>query len=329
MTILLERPVVAPFEDDVTRREFLTSLAAAGLLAACGGGNEDGEATPGESARAKPTTRTITHPGGTTEVPARAVRVVTLSEALDGHLSSVGLAPLGAVDDVGEWLAPYRELLDPAVATATIAGIGAAAEPNYEAIAGLRPDLILAENFSADLYPTLAKIAPTVLIDRPTNAAWKSAFDQSVNAVGREDEAEAVRARYQTVLDLVSSQTGDLEISFIRANPEGTFVVDGTDRFAGSVATEAAFRTTDVPADVPDSFEVSPERLDLVTGGLIVLPARRADLDTVAAFEKNPLWASLGAVKAGRVVALPNPVYNGGTYVAAELLLKAIGKAVG
>lgn len=166
--------------DDATRREFLAGLAAAGLLAACGDGGSDAQTTP-----PGPSRRTIEHPGGTSEVPVRPERVVTLSEVLDGHLASVGLLAVGVTDNVGEWLAPYRELLDPNLDLGALSEIGTAGEPNQEAIAGLDPDLILAEVFSEDLYPTLSQIAPTVLIERPTNAGWKGAFDATVDAVGR------------------------------------------------------------------------------------------------------------------------------------------------
>lgn len=66
-----------------------------------------------------------------------------------------------------------------------------------------------------------------------------------------------------------------------------------------------------------------------MTGDVIVLPGRRLDLDSVAPFKTNLLWAALPGVQAGRVVSLPHPIYNGKTYVAAELLLRAIDRATG
>ncbi len=80
-TTLLTLPVPA-VRDDATRREFLAGLAAAGSLAAC-----RGSGTGDEASNPSPAQRTIDHLGGTTEVPLSLWRVVTLSEAIDGHLT--------------------------------------------------------------------------------------------------------------------------------------------------------------------------------------------------------------------------------------------------
>jgi iron complex transport system substrate-binding protein len=329
-TDLLVRPdhPAADIVDDATRRDFLIGVVAAGLIAACGG---DGDGGADNAGRDDPgdRTRTIEHAGGTAEVPLRAARVVTLSEALDGHLTSVGLAPVGAVTDVQDWLAPYESVLDPDLALGEIADIGFSDDPNLEVITRLSPDLILAEVFSEDLYGTLTAIAPTVLVDRVSNAAWKGAFDQTVTAAGRQDEAAGVRSRYDAAVAGLRPAAAGIEVAFLRTNADGLFLVDGTGGFAGSVAEEAGFAVTDAPAGVgtlseAGFVEVSNERLDIVTADVILVPDQRGDIDTIAAFEANPLWASLPAVRAGRVVAVPNPVYNGGTYVAAELLLAAL-----
>lgn len=38
--------------------------------------------------------------------------------------------------------------------------------------------------------------------------------------------------------------------------------------------------------------------------------------DSLSELERNPLWSTLPAVKAGRVVQIPGPIYNGGNYYA-------------
>lgn len=52
-------------------------------------------------------------------------------------------------------------MLGPSVDLGSFTEIGTGDEPNQEAIAGLNPDLILAEVLSDDLYPTLSEIAQT------------------------------------------------------------------------------------------------------------------------------------------------------------------------
>lgn len=327
---LLVRPAARPPEgpeilDAITRREFLAGLAVAGLAAACADQDRREPARSGA-----PATRTIEHPGGTSQIPVRAERVVSLSEVLAGHLVSVGLVPIGADEDIAAWLEAYQALLAPDLDIGAIASASTAGEPHIEAIAALGPELILAETFFEEFYDRLAGIAPTVLIDRPTNADWKAAFDATVDAAGRQEEAQAVRDRYATARDRLAGQASPVEVAFIRSNGDGTFRIDGTSAFGGSVAADAGLAVTDAPPGVGDrsdgAVDVSDERLDVVTGDVIVLPARRLDLDQVAVFSQNPLWPTLPAVQAERVLALPNPVYNGGTYVAAQLLLEAVAK---
>lgn len=50
--------------------------------------------------------------------------------------------------------------------------------------------------------------------------------------------------------------------------------------------------------------------------------------DSRNVLERNPQWGTLPAVQAGRVIQVPGPVYNGGTYQAASALLTAIGVAL-
>jgi iron complex transport system substrate-binding protein len=46
----------------------------------------------------------------------------------------------------------------------------------------------------------------------------------------------------------------------------------------------------------------------------------------VEELSRNPLWKTLPAVRAGRVVAIPGEIYNGGTYVAAQMLLERLAE---
>lgn len=246
------------------RREFLAGMAAAGLLVACGGG---GNATGGPSTISGTGRRTLEHPGGTTEIPVRAERVVSLSEVLAGHLTSVGLVPVGADEGIGEWLDPYRGLLEPTLDLEAINAVTVSGEPNLEAVASLAPDLILAETFFEEFFAELSRVAPTVLIDRPTNADWKAAFDATVDAAGREAEADAVRKRYAAVRDRVSAAGAEVEVSFVRHNGDGTFRIDGTDGFAGSVAADAGLAVTDPPAGIDAGAVLSDTLVEHVRPG--------------------------------------------------------------
>src|SRR5690606_8973948 len=69
--------------------------------------------------------------------------------------------------------------------------------PNLEAIAALQPDLILSSIIRHEaLYDQLASIAPTVFGVR-TGVVWKQNFALHAQALGREEEAQAIVLDYE------------------------------------------------------------------------------------------------------------------------------------
>lgn len=322
----MSAPVAA---QPVAPRQLLAGLLAvlALVLTACSGSGEgDRDAAPiGDAA----TTRTVEHALGTTEVPLRPERVATLSEVVAGHLASVGLLVVAAPDNVSEWLTPYQQTFEPDLDLGSITLLGTSEEPSLETLARVAPDMIIIETFSEEFYPELSQIAPTVVVERPSNADWQQAFAQTVEVAGREEEARELRSSYEAALAAVPPTASEVEVACVRASADGSFRLDGASAFCGSVAAEAGYAVTAGPPDVaPEAnggfVELSGERLTAVTGDLIVAQTDEPDVDTIDGFTQNPLWETLPAVQSGSVITLPNPVYNNGTYYAAELLLEAI-----
>lgn len=311
-----------------SRREFLIGAGSLLVLAPYGCGSDDGaggETTSGG-------TRTVEHGLGTTEVPENPQRVAALSEGIAGHLVSVGLVPVAADKfTIGGWLEPYRELLPKGTNLEDIENVGASEQPNLEALTRIGPDLIIARSSDIEgIHSELSQIAPTVGIERPTVAMWKQSFDKTVQAVGRTEEAAEVRQSYQDEVAAAPERASETKVAFIRARDDGTFRVDGTGGFGGSVVAEAGFAVDNGPeGGSPSEFgyvEYSGERLGDITADLIVVPDPLENVASrgVEAFQRNPLWEGLSAVQADRVLEVPNPIYNGGTYVSAELLLRVL-----
>jgi iron complex transport system substrate-binding protein len=337
-------------------RPFLLLLALGVVVSACSSATDDasddtsataqdaGEAPDEEtaeaaSAEAEPTAdpaagRVVEHAGGSTEVPAAPERVATSSEVVAGHLVSAGLLPIAGPDGVADWLEPYDAAgLLGDLDTSQIAEIYGE-EPDFELLATLEPDLILIEEWELEQYDLYAAIAPTVVISRPTNADWKAAFDQSVAAAGIEEGAAAVRARYDALVAEVGPDASGTVVTFLRGAGPGQFRIDALGGFGGSVAEEAGYRVDVGGVSEEEAREgqlmFSNERLEVVTGDLLVTTTQEeggpSNIDELKA---SPLWENIPAVANARIIELPQGVYNGGTYVAAELLLEALLAAPG
>jgi len=161
----------------------------------CGGSSESGEPS-GTSAASQSGTRTVTDVEGTdVEVPASPQRVVALSEpTLDGVLA-LGVTPVGTITGRGQSTVPHY-LLDEA---GDIPVLGGVAQPNYEAIAAAKPDLILVDgtslNNNPDAMSILREIAPTVYTGY-AGGDWRVNFGYVADALNLADQAKQVIADY-------------------------------------------------------------------------------------------------------------------------------------
>ncbi|MGC3953198.1 MAG: iron-siderophore ABC transporter substrate-binding protein [Propionicimonas sp.] len=121
-------------------------------------------------------------------VPADPQRVVTLSEpTLDGALA-LGVKPIGSVNGRGQTTMP-NYLIDLAEG---IPAVGTVAQFNFEAIAALKPDLILTYASGGNNPESVAimrQIAPVYFVGY-AGADWKTTFRKVANALNQADRAE-------------------------------------------------------------------------------------------------------------------------------------------
>lgn len=140
----------------LTRRGFLAMTAGVTLLAACG------QQKPGTVA--KDGSVTVKHAFGETKIPGPPTRVVSAGLNDQDFLLAVGVVPIAVTDwlagqpfGVWPWAAAKLGAAQPAV-------LSLANGVDADAIAALKPDLIVATNagLDQDTYTKLAGIAPTV-----------------------------------------------------------------------------------------------------------------------------------------------------------------------
>ena len=133
-----------------TRRNCLAGMAAL-CLGTC-------LATPG-TARAV----TIHDDQGELTIDTPPARIVALEYSFVDALANVGISPVGIADDgqPDRIQEPMRSLIKPWTS------VGTRSQPSMEVIAGLKPDLIIADTSRhRAVYDQLRKIAPVLLLNR-------------------------------------------------------------------------------------------------------------------------------------------------------------------
>ena len=137
-------------------------------------------------------------------VPSNPKRVVTLSEpTLDGALR-LGVVPVGSVNGRGQSTMP-NYLLDLATDIPTV---GSVSQFNFEAIANLKPDLILTYASGGNNPETIAimeQIAPVYFVGY-AGADWKTTFQNTANALNKVAEAEQALAEFDNYASSVKEK---------------------------------------------------------------------------------------------------------------------------
>jgi iron complex transport system substrate-binding protein len=298
------------------------ALAAALPLSACGGATEP-ETVAGNTGPAADAEfpRTVEHAMGATEIPEEPQRVVVLDTGeLDAALS-LGVTPVGAVTtDVASGFLSY--LADDAAGVEQVGTIG---EPSLEAIAALRPDLILSNQVRhEDLYDELSQIAPTVFAER-VGAVWKDNLRLAARALGREEEAEAALAAYEEDAAALGQTLGDpaaTTVSPVRF-VSGAVRVYSPESFIGTVLADIGLGQPELPpGEVPTFTEISPEQLPLADADVVLYSSYGETEDSgEQSVLAGPLWPRLSAVQAGRAYLVEDDVFFTGIGLTAASLI--------
>lgn len=195
---------------DVTRRRFLQVLGAAGLLAGCSSAGSS--PTPAGAAP-----RTVVDTRGTSvTVPPDGGRIfVTSYRHVVDELLLLGAPPFAYGTSESEELPPWTR---DAISTG-----GHRVEPfvtvygtqvDYEALAALRPDVIVASAYEQESFATLEGIAPLVVIGDEGFDLDGSRLRLFGDVVGRPDRAAEVIAGLEDGFDRVRPPGGEVALVF-------------------------------------------------------------------------------------------------------------------
>ncbi|MEU6043652.1 ABC transporter substrate-binding protein [Streptomyces griseus] len=318
----------------MTQRSFLPrALAAVSLttvaaltLAACGGSDDSGSGSG--SASSGGSTRTVETPMGDVQVKEAPERVVVLDTAeLDSALT-LGVKPVGATHaDVTSGFLNYL----PKDQLSGIKDVGQMMTPNLEAIAALKPDLILTSKIRhGDKYDELSKIAPTVMTEN-TGYPWKENFQLHAEALGKRTEAKMVTDDYANhVADVTKALGGKdkaaaTEVTMVRFVEGADIRIYGKKNYIATILADVGLGRPAITDQAKDgfSYDVSPEKIDLADADVVFHstygdPKKSKETETTG----SGLWKNMDAVKNGKVFAVDDQLWIQGIgYTAADKIL--------
>lgn len=289
----------------------LPMLLATLVLAACGGDDSattDASATATTAGDAFPVR--ITHPRGTTTIPAAPKRIVTVGLRDQDTLLALGIKAVGAMDWFGQgtfakW--PWEDWGGQKPQVVSTGGF----EVNFERVAAQRPDLILAvyQDLSAGDYAKLSKLAPTIAHDprfKPYTTPWPDETRAIATSVGRKTEGERLirgvqerfaafrraHPEYQGKTAAITDATGGAFYAFSSSDPRGRLLTSLG--FSPSKPLDAA-------AKGDFGLELSRERLDLLDVDKLFVLVDRSNRKALS----DPAFKRLDVVRRGDVVEVP------------------------
>jgi len=276
--------------------------------------------------------REITHAMGVAEVPDNPQRIVVLTNEGTEALLAVGITPVGAVRS---WLGdPWYDHIAEQMAEVTVLGEESAV--NLEVLVSLEPDLILGnKQRHENIYEQLAAIAPTVISER-LRGDWKINMELYTEAAGKGEEGKAALAAFDQRVADIRAALGDSveeEISIARFMAAQTRIYF-RDSFSGLILEEIGFARP-ASQDKPEfAEEITKERIPEFEGDRLIYftyETGNGEADSQAAdWTADPLWQNLEVVKAGKVHAVSDAVWNtAGGIIAANLLLDDVESIYG
>ena len=265
-------------------------------------------------------------------------RIVALGWVYVENLLALGIQPVGVADIKG-----YNDFVNikPQLAD-TVVDIGTRAEPSLEAIAKLKPDLILGvELRHKEIYNLLNSIAPTFLFNPypPAKNAnqleeMQQTFLKIAQTVNREDKGKSVLNEMQQTFDKANKQLNDLtkaESKFVLAQlgdsaPQMRLFTDNAMavQILNKIGLENAWQGT---FDAFGFNTVWVEALPKVEDAnfLYITAENNVYWQNL---QNNPVWKGLKFVEQNRVYSIESDTWVFGGPLSAQLLVDKVVAAL-
>jgi iron complex transport system substrate-binding protein len=306
----------------------LFSIIALFLLAACGGTEEKTTEKEETTKTTEETSYTVEHSMGSTTIKGTPERVVILTNEGTEALLAMGVTPVGAVKSfTGDpW---YDHIADQLKDTQVV---GVESEVNVEAIAALKPDLIIGNKMRQEkIYDQLNAIAPTVFAET-LRGDWKVNFELYAKALNKEEKGKEILEKYNARIAELKEKLGDklnMKVSMVRFMA-GEVRIYHKDTFSGVILGDLGFARPE-SQNVDDFAErnVTKERIPAMEGDILFYFTYETGDGKGSELEKewiaDPLFKNLEVAKKGEVHKVSDTIWNtAGGVLAANLMLDDI-----
>ncbi|MDC3415463.1 ABC transporter substrate-binding protein [Aquibacillus salsiterrae] len=267
----------------------------------------------------------IEHAMGTTTIEGTPKKIVVLTNHGTEALLSLGITPVGAVQS---WTGdPWYDHISDQMEGVEVVGVES--NINLEAIAALKPDLILGNKMrQEEQYEALSAIAPTVF-EETLRGDWKINFELIAKAVNKEEKGQEILDAYNERVNNLTANLGDkidTEVSMVRFMPNDVRIYH-KDSFSGVILQEIGLARPEAQ-DVDDfaAKGVTKERINEMDGDVVFYFTYENEKGEGKQVQdewiNDPLWNNLSAVKAGKAYEVSDTIWNtAGGVIAANLML--------
>ncbi len=279
--------------------------------------------------------RLIKHALGAACVTEQPQRVVALEWTYVEDVLALGVQPVGIADIEGynDWVRT------PIALAANVTDIGDRSEPNLEAIARLKPDLIITADFRSDAnYDALSAIAPT-LVFAPYPTDGSSHYEEMISTLGTLATALGREAEGQAALKHLNDHYAAAKTALEQAGFSGESFILSQGWTYEQVATFRLFTENAMAveilehiglknawADQPQQYgytEIGIEGFtQLIDSDFSFFYVAQGEDNTF--FEDSPLWSKLPFVQNGHAYWMGGNVWLFGGPFSAELLVDTV-----
>ncbi|WP_226002711.1 ABC transporter substrate-binding protein [Paenibacillus sp. BJ-4] len=314
------------------------------VLAGCGAASNTSESqtatsgsTPNEAAVGPVK---VKHNRGEITLDRPAKRVVVLEWTFTEDMVALGVQPIGNADNAG-----YKQYVSSEAALdSSVTDVGTRDEPNLEAIAALKPDLIISNvDGNAAIYDQLKAIAPTVEYSLNNGKGYDydkmvEIFNNIAVALGKEDKAKQVlRELDQHYVDakekLAAAGKADfhyiLTQAFTYQNAASLRMFSDNSVVAGTLAKIGLINDWKPAKLEAYGFStVGIEALSAVQDSNFIYIVQPDDDVFGAALKNNSVWNGLNFVKEKHTYALDSKTWTFGGPISSKALVDHVITAI-